>query len=123
MTESEGPVLDRAAILAANDLTVERVNVPKWGTVCVRVMSGVERRQWEKLVNDSQKDASGMDTLKVLTSLVAKTVCDEQGNRLFSDEDAEALAAKSGAALLYVATAAQRINALTDQDVDDLLGN
>ena len=45
---------------------------------------------------------------------------DENGHRLFTDEDAEALGEKSGVALDRVWEVAQRINALRKEDVEAL---
>ena len=55
--------------------------------------------------------------------LAAACIVDEEGNRLFSEKDVAALGRKSAAALDRVATAAQRISAMSQEDVDELAGN
>ena len=47
---------------------------------------------------------------------------DENGDRLFQEEDTFPLGGKSAAALDRIFTVAQRLNGLRDQDVDELAG-
>lgn len=52
--------------------------------------------------------------------LVSLTVVDEDGRRLFSDDDVRALGAKSGAALERVWAVARKLSALSEEDVEEL---
>jgi hypothetical protein len=54
---------------------------------------------------------------------VASCVVDEAGSLLFTAADAQALGAKSGAALERVAKVAQRLNAITEEALEDARGN
>ena len=47
----------------------------------------------------------------------------EAGERLFADADVPALAGKSIQAVERIFAMAQRLNALSDRDVEDLVGN
>lgn len=112
--------LNRDQILEADDLKREEVKVPQWGgSVLVSTMNGKARDAWEQsLVN-----GKGVNMENIRARLVAYTVVDENGNRIFSDADIEALGRKSGAALERVVKVAQRLNKLSDQDLEDVKGN
>lgn len=108
-------LLTRDAILKADDLPKETVDVPEWGGgVLVRSMTGAERDAFE-----AQMFEGGKARLQNLRARLVSQVCvDEQGNRLFTDEDIVALGAKSANALDRVFNAAQRLNAMGKEDVE-----
>ena len=56
-------------------------------------------------------------------NLVAMTLCDETGRRLFEETQLAELGTKSSKALDRVIAAAQRINAVTDEEIEILEGN
>jgi hypothetical protein len=71
------------------------VEVPKWGTVYVRV------RTLEEVDADGEKESKAQEADKKdnrtrrLARAVCKVLCDEQGNRLFdSDEHVDLIAAQ-----------------------------
>lgn len=120
-------VLDRDAILGADDLHTETVEVPEWdGEVLVRSVSGRERAEFEVWV---EKADDIEDLADIRERIVALTVVDEDGDRLFTEEDVEALTAKSVSAIDRIVDVAQRINGLGgegDEDgspVEDMAGN
>lgn len=115
-------MLSAEQILKAADLgNVERVDVPEWGGhVFVRVMNGAERDRWELAAADGIEKRS---TANVRASLCAATICDENGKRLFTDNQAANLSAKSAIALDRVFTAAKRLNKRNDKDIEELEKN
>ena len=116
-------MLSRDAILQADDLQYETVEVPEWGgAVRVRGMTGTER---DAYTESSMVDArTGEVTLADMTSrLLVRTLVDEEGDRLFSDADVRALGRKSGAALDRVARVAQRLSGLSQADMEALVKN
>ena len=122
-------MLTKEAILAADDLPRERVNVPEWpegghdGEVCVRTMSGVERDHFEQAVSDARGTRNHVDFAGLKALLVVLTVCDDQGQPLFCVDDAGALNAKSAAAIERLYKIAARLNALLPEDAEELVGN
>lgn len=119
-------ILTRDAILAASDIRSERVAVPEWGgEVLVGTMSGAARDEWEQSLITRRPGSTKTEPnlANVRARLVAATVVDENGARLFSAEDAEALGRKSSAALERVCKVAQRLNGLGDADLEELKGN
>ncbi len=120
-------LLDRGAILGAQDLKTEDVAVPEWGgTVRVRCLTAAERDAYEAsfLSFKDGKVAQNPDAMaKVRARMVSLTVVGEAGERLFTDADVAALAGKSAAAVNRVFEVAQRLNKVTDEDVKELAGN
>lgn len=107
-------------ILGADDMGMERVDVPEWGGhLFVAVLTGLERDQWEI----GLAPGKGAKPVNIRASLVAVAARNAKGERLFTSKQAEALGAKSSAALDRVFSVAQRINGLRDDDVEALAGN
>lgn len=114
----------RDRILAAPDLKREAVYVPQWGfNVYVRTLTGAELDAWQaSLVNfDGKRPRLQMANQRA--RLVVKCVVDEAGNRLFKDDEADALGRKSAAAIQVLFDAAQRLNALSDDLVEEMEKN
>ena len=117
-------LLTKSAILAADDLKTEDVDVPEWGgTVRVRAFSGRERDAFEaSLVRGDGKDRK-VDLTNMRARLVALTVVDESGQKVFTQDDVDLLGAKSDAALDRVFSVAQKLNGLSGADVEELTKN
>ena len=114
--------LTRDQILQVDDLTKQEVKVPQWGgSVIVSTMSGKSRDSWEQSLMSKGNGNANMENIRA--RLVAFTVVDEHGNPLFTEADIEALGRKSGAALDRVVKVAQKLNKLTDADLEEAKGN
>lgn len=117
-------LLSKEAILQAQDLPTELVPVPEWGgEILVRGLTGAERDAFEQSIVEQRGKSTRINLRNLRAKLVAMTVVDEQGNRLFSDDEAEALGRKSAAALNRVFEVAQRLSGLRQEDVEELAGN
>jgi hypothetical protein len=113
-------ILNKDAILKADDLKKEVVSVPEWGgEVIISAMTGYARDAWEQHLVESKDGALS----NIRARLVVATAVDEQGNRLFTEQDVKALGEKSVAALERCVKVAQRLNRLTQTDLDDLQKN
>ncbi|MCA8248074.1 phage tail assembly chaperone [Burkholderia multivorans] len=114
-------ILNRAAILAANDLSTETVEVPEWGgAVILRTMTGTQRDAYETSL--MTKDAAGrytVDTENMRAKLVIFTAVDETGTPVFTLDDLGALAGKNAAVIERLFVTAQRINGLAKDAVAD----
>ena len=115
-------LLSREQIIRAADRKTEDVDVPEWGgTVRVRALSGVERDAYEAGIVQLRGDGSKVVNLKNLRGrLVSLSCVDEEGNRIFTDEDAIALGDKSASALERVFDVARRLSGLSEDDVEEL---
>jgi hypothetical protein len=115
-------ILTREAILSANDLKTEMVKVPEWGgEVIVSMMTAATRDAWEmSLVGDGK---GNFNTVNMSARLLSHCAVDEKGNRLFNDKDAEALGRRSAKAMNRCVRVIQRLNGLTDADLEAAKGN
>jgi hypothetical protein len=107
-------ILTKDAILAADDLPKERVNVPEWGgDVFVRTMTGTDRDAFEASLigNDGRLE-------NVRARLVSLTICSESGERLFSDDEIASLGSKSAKALDRLFAVSQRLNGIGAEQVE-----
>lgn len=118
------PLLTKAQILGVADLEHEDVDVPEWGgTVRVQMLTGAERDAFEQEIVTRQGKKVQMNLANVRARLVALCLVDEEGQRVFGESDVKALGRKSALALNRVFEVAQRINGLTEQDMEELAGN
>lgn len=117
-------LLTRDAILQAQDLPTVDVEVPEWGgTVRVRALTGAERDAFEQSIVEQRGKSTKMNLANLRAKLVALTVVDEEGKRLFSDADAKLLGQKSALALNRVFEVAQKLSGLSPEDVEELTKN
>ena len=117
-------LLSKTAILTANDLQTEDVEVPEWGgAVRVRSFTGRERDAFESSMVRGEGRDRKVDLTNMRARLVGLTVIDETGQRLFTDGEVDLLGAKSGAALDRVFAIAQKLNGLSGADVEELSKN
>lgn len=117
------PILTKEAILAAADTPTERVNVPEWGgAVYVRTLPGYERDSFEQACQDAQR-GKRINIVGLKARLVIQSVCGEDGKPLFSMLDAEALNRKSSRVIDRLFKVAQKLNGLTQEDVEELAKN
>lgn len=114
-------LLNKAAILVADDLKHEDVPVPAWGgTVRVRVMTGAERDAFRAAI---ATEDGGIPVGRFSVALLAATLIDEQGARLFAMDEIDQLAEKSAASLDAPAAVAMRLNGLGGNAVEEAVKN
>lgn len=116
-------ILGKADILSAEDRKTVDVDVDEWGgTVRLREMSGRERDKFESdfVQTKGGETVENYDNLRA--RLVAACAVDENLNKLFPKaEDVKALGNKSASALNKVWKAAQKLNGMTEADVEELV--
>jgi hypothetical protein len=121
----------RQSILQADDLPKQSVEISAWPhldddgqvitgadgnpecTYFVRAMTLGERDAFDSSVTVPDGDSFRVDYSKVRGQLLVRTMCDESGNRLFTDADAAIFSGKSADACLPAFVAAQALNGLT----------
>lgn len=117
-------ILSRDKILKANDLPTVRVHVPEWrGYVYVRTMTGRERDEFEATMFENRGGTMISNLRNLRARLLVRTIVDDHGKPIFNRSDIAELGEKSAAALNRVYSVAQRINGLSQQDVDELVKN
>lgn len=116
--------LNKAQILAADDISSEPVKVPEWGgTVLVQGLSGMERDDYEASITKGKGANKEVNLRNARAKLVALSVVDANRERIFSEQDASALGRKSAAALQRVFDVATRLSGLSKEDLDELTEN
>ena len=114
-------ILKRDDILQASDITKELVSVPEWGgDVYVKGMTGAERDKFESSIVAQHGKEQSVNMANIRAKLASLTICDENGKRLFTEMDVQALSQKSAAALQRVFEVAQRLSGIGDDDVKEL---
>lgn len=118
-------LLNRKAILGADDLQTVKVTVPEWGgnDVWVRTMTAAERSDYELSLLDvsGAKPQRRLELMKC--KLLVRCLCDESGKRLFKDGDAAALGAKSAKAVDRLTDVAGDLNRVSEADIEELAKN
>jgi hypothetical protein len=121
--ETQTAFLSRDAILAADDIEYDTLEVPQWGgTVRVRALTGTERDAYEASMSQQRGKNYVRNLANIRAKLVVKCVVDDDGVRIFTDQDAPALGKKSAAALDLIFEVAAKLSRLSEEDVDELAG-
>lgn len=123
-------------IAAANDLKVEAVEVPEWGTTLhLKTMSGKLREQcfatWDKYVEDNklpkpskdEKDDKGADSTHFQAVYLVHSLCDENGVLPLDMSLVPVLREKSPATLAKLFDAAVKLNRVGSAAVEDASKN
>lgn len=115
-------ILNKDQILKIDDLPKIEVEVPEWGgTVLITMMSGEARMQYENFFV-SQGD-SMQATENLTAKLIALTLVDENGKRIFSDEDIPLINKKSAKALATIFRMSLKHNKLDRESAEETKKN
>lgn len=113
--------LTKSLIFSANRNAMERVEVPEWGgAVFVRSVRGNEWMEFRDAVMNRQGEVIENT---MMARLVALTICDAGGKRLFANDDWELVNELPLSPLMRVFRVAMKFNNLDDGDVEELSGN
>jgi ABC-type ATPase involved in cell division len=122
--------LSRNLLLAKEELEKVKVDLGKGEFVYVRQMTGRERDNFEQSLIKEKKDTKGnvVSYDRALGDFRAKlavvTVCDEAGKGLFLPDDYSLLSQNMSAKRLeLIVNAAQKLNAITEEDKEALVKN
>lgn len=112
-------LLNKDEILSINDAAFKEVEVPEWGgSVMIKTMTAGEKGKFEQKMLGKTVDYS-----TVLAEYASLIICDEDGKRLFTAADIKKLADKSASSLQKVFDAGQSMNAMNQDDIEELAGN
>ena len=113
----------REAILSADDLPRESVECPEWGeTLLVRTLTGAERDTFENSVVQASR-GKGIDLRGLKVKLVQLTLVTDDGEQVFESGDQLLLNGKSSRVIDRIFQVAQRLNGLSAEDADEMVGN
>lgn len=122
--ETKRKLLGKAAILGAQDLPSEDLEVVEWGGwVRIRTLTAVERDVFENEVVQRNGRDTRVNARNIRAKLVAATLVDEEGKPLFTLADVEALGQKSAKALDRIFARASELAGMRPEDVEELAAN
>ena len=117
----------RDQILEADDLPSELVEVPEWKvTVEVRGMTGTDRDAYEAKAVALKRGGTDIELrlADFRSKLLVKCLFDpESGERVFADNEAQKLGAKSGQVIERLFEVAGRLSGMADSSVEAARGN
>ena len=112
-------MLSREQILALSGTSKTHiVNVKNVGDVGIRIMTGTEREAYEQQIFKDGK----VTHEHLRAKLLAKVLCDADGKRMFTDDDIAAVSELPAPVVIALFESAQKLNSLTKDDVDELVG-
>lgn len=113
--------LKREDILKVSDIQKQLVSVPEWGgEVYVKGLTGAERDKFESGMIENRGKDQKVNLANIRAKLASLSICDEDGKRLFTESDVQALSQKSATALQRVFEVAQKLSGLGNDDVEEL---
>ena len=122
--------LDRKTLLQKEKLEVVKVDLGNDEFVFVKQMTGRERDNFEQSLLKKIKDNKGMitgfeqATEDFRAKLAVVTVCDEEGNCILQPRDYSLLSENMSARRLEtIVNVAQKLNAISEQDKEELVKN
>jgi len=114
-------MLKREDMLSKTDLKKEAITIAEWGgDVFVAEMSGTSRDAWEQHLKE--RDSAGR-IISPRAKLIAFTVVDEKGERIFTDADIVLIGKLSSSSLEKVCVVAMRLNGLGEEGVEEAKKN
>lgn len=113
--------LSRDVLLGATDVPTEDVTVPELGGVVkVRGMTSSERGKFEQSCFEGRGRRQQFNWTNARAKMVSLCCIDDQGHRLFTDEDADQLGQVRADVLNRLFTVAQRLSGMSDEEVEEL---
>lgn len=122
-------LLSKAQILAADKKKSKDVPVKEWGgTVRLQELSAAERDLWESESfitepDDDGEAAARFNPKQARARLVVRCIVDEDGKRLFSDDEVAAVGSLSASTVQKLFMVARQLNAISSADIEELEKN
>ena len=115
--------LNRDDLLHALRAKPEQVNIAGLGTIFICPISTADRMEFlndGRDLNDSNKPA---DQMELMLRLLPKVLVDENGNKLLTVDDLEALRQSNARLVQVLIEKALDINGMTSKAVEEIQGN
>ena len=119
----EKKFLTKEQFIRGTHLKTETINIPEFGEnyyIKVTELTAYDRDQFE---NWMLKNKDNRDYQNFRARLASMTIVDEQGNRLFSQDDIEQLGKVSASILDRICDIAQKLSGMKKEDVDSITKN
>lgn len=116
-------VITKQSFLAKRNLPIEPVDLPDGDRVYVRSMTAAERDSFEAGLVKGDGKSRKTDFTNFRAKLVTLTMTDEKGTRVFEDTDADEVGKMQASIIQPIFEKAQKLNGLSQADVDELTKN
>jgi len=117
-------LLSKDEILNVEDWSREEIFIPEWkGSVIVRGLTASERDDFEANIFTGDGKNRKFNHKDLRARLLSLTICNEAGERLFSDADIEKLGKKNGKVMDRLFGISQKLSGIGQTDLEDLLKN
>jgi len=131
-------VLSKAEIFSMDDLPKRTVRVPEWGgEVILQAFGGAERDIWDRTLANRQEKArkqlkrgdddplfaSEIPNEELGAIAVALAVVDEEGNKLFTLDEVEALNKKNGQVITRLSAVICALSGIGEARFEEAMGN
>ncbi len=126
MTDINDVELTADLIFSTDDMKIEKVYVPEWnqggrkGYVYIKQASA---REQDKFEQDSRGKNGGPNLMHMRARLVATSLVNAKGEKLFNDEQVIKLSNKSGAVLNRLIDKITALNHVTTDDLEKIAKN
>lgn len=122
-----GKLLTRKDVLSKNRLKMELVEVPEWeGDVYIRELSQGQLLEYNEhlhKISEKNPEITPSASLELMALLVFYSVCDEQGNPLFAEDDVKDLANSNLNVLLTLSTKIMKLSGVSGEAIDEVAAN
>lgn len=119
-------LLSRDDIFKLQDIKREMVDMTPFGwggAVYVSGQTGKQRADFEAFIAKAVTDNVQDNATRFRAKLLVSCITDEDGNRLFREEDIDALNEKSAGALDHLYEVAQKLSGFRKADIDEMTRN
>lgn len=114
-------LLNRDAILSADDRGFDEVDIPEWGgTVRISSITAGQRDAYEQSMIEERGRDRRMNLRNARAKLIVLCAVDEAGRPLFSKDDVNQLSRRNAKPVDRLFDACKAIAGLSDDDVDKL---
>jgi len=125
-----GELLNSSKLLEREELQIQKVEFENGDFIFVRQMTGHERDTFENSLLKKNRDGKGnivsieQNTDDFRAKLAVVTICDDKGNLLLKPTDYPQLSKNMSAKRLEkIINVAQKINAITEEDKENIIKN
>lgn len=118
--------LTREEILEADDREYDTVEVDEWkrgGKVRIRSITTGERTTYEQSCIVQKGSDRQLNLRRAREKLLVLMICDEEGNRIFAEDDIRALGKKNAKPIDRIFDKCQKLAGLSKEDIDQLTEN
>ncbi len=120
--------MDKQSLIEEDDLPVRKVETPEWTknpVVYVRMLDGPELMalsEFSKAGNDNKEEDEKLAE-QYMWRFAAYVICDENGLRMFTNDELSLLARKNPYVLKRIVTEAQEHNGMTTKSHEEAVKN